>query len=698
MLGVIVIILITFFYSKSQSSINLQKIDIVRDSFGVPHIFAPTDEQVVYGLAWATCEDDFKTLQWSLLAAKGLLGRYMGIEGVKIDYAVHLMNVRNFVEHEYEKQVTAQMHKLYSAYVTAVNSYAKLHPEEILIKEAFPTSAKDLVCGYMLSMALLGGIKGDIEKIVSKADNHKGKPEPIEDMKGSNAFAFNSSKTSDGSVMININSHQPLEGPLSWYEIHLASDEGWNITGGTFHGGICVFHGANENLAWAHTVNHDIDLIDVYQLEMHPSKKNYYKFEDKWLKLKTYTAKLKVALGKNKKFVIPVQKKYWESVYGPTYKKGKVAYSLRMDALMNLRPAEQWYKMNKARNFTEFKRALDVRGISMMNIIYGDRFDTIYKVSNATIPIRNPQYNWKNILPGNTSKTLWTKIYPMDSLVYYINPKCGYVFNCNNSSFEGTSKSENRMESEFPESMGHTMRQTSRGRRFYELMDSIYTGKISYEDFKKIKYDQYFPDSIIFLKDYNINDLFDLPEEKYNNLRSEIQTIKSWDKRFNGESTNATLVLKTMYNIYYGNADENKLAIDKDYRMEYFAKCLEKAKDTLNHYFGSYKIPLTKFQVHQRGNIELGVSGGPDVLNAAYADKYKDGKMKIWVGDSFLQLVKYKNGKVEIESVNAYGASNKENSPHYTDQMKMYVNKELKYRTLQKEYWYSHAEKIYHPQ
>ena len=81
---------------------------------------------------------------------------------------------------------------------------------------------------------------------------------------GSNAFAFHPSRTTTGEAYLAINSHQPLEGPVAWYEAHLQSDDGLNIIGGLFPGGPCIFAGVNENLGWAHTVN-NMDKVDIYQ-------------------------------------------------------------------------------------------------------------------------------------------------------------------------------------------------------------------------------------------------------------------------------------------------------------------------------------------------------------------------------------------------------------------------------------------------
>ena len=70
------------------AQINPENIKIARDKWGVPHIFAKTDAEVSYGLAWANAEDDFKTMQLTMLAGKGMVGKLKGKDGASIDYVV----------------------------------------------------------------------------------------------------------------------------------------------------------------------------------------------------------------------------------------------------------------------------------------------------------------------------------------------------------------------------------------------------------------------------------------------------------------------------------------------------------------------------------------------------------------------------------------------------------------------------------
>lgn len=688
------------FSSYSQYNINPQAIDIVRDSFGVPHIFAKTDAEVCYGLAWATCEDDFATMQFLLLAAKAMLGRNLGIEGAKIDYAVQLMGVREYVDANYETGVPNDIKKLLSYYTVAANKYAEMHPEEVLVKKSFPVTEKDIVCGYMLGLALMSGVEGSINHIINmNAWKERQPTEPI--TKGSNAFAFNSNKTTDGNTFLAINSHQPLEGPMSWYEAHLCSEEGWNIVGSLFHGGISVFHGTNEYLGWAHTTNVDMDIKDMWELEMHPRKKNYYRVDNNWHKLEKGKAKLVVALGKKKKFKLPVFKATYNSIYGPVVKTDSGYAAFNLPAIRNLQAVEEWYRMNKAKNFSEFKKIIDMNSIAMQNIIYADKFDTIYKVSNCILPIREKGYDWTKMVPGNTSKTLWKGFYGMDDLPHALNPKCGWVFNCNNSSLELTAKDENPKLEDFNPDMGWNYEETSRSLRFYELMEDVYPDKINFDEFFTIKYDNQWPKHMAFLRKYDIDDFFTLNADSFpEKIREGIKIISHWNKKADLENTDCAFVFDCLYNIYNnsGGNKEQLFQTDVKAKKDFYGTQIEKSMTTFMRVFGTLSPPLSDYQLLQRGDKKVPIDGGPDMLRAVYSHQQSDGRVKPWVGDSYIQLVKFTKNGPEIQSINVYGASNKANSMHYTDQMQDFCDHKLKKMSLNKQEVYRHAAQIYHPQ
>ncbi|MBT5439020.1 MAG: acylase, partial [Flavobacteriales bacterium] len=242
----------------------VEDITIYRDAYGVPHIYGKSDRDVAYGLAWAHAEDDFKTMQNTFLPSKGLMGLYSGKEGVIMDYLVSLLRCRETAEEHYT-DLSEEIIQVIEGYVEGVNAYAKSHPEQVLVKNSFPFSVMDYLTGYNLVIHFFsdtGDILGDIlngtVETVEEA-NIKMEQKTI----GSNAFAFSRKIMQNDKTVLNVNTHQPLEGPFSWYEAHVVSDAGWNMLGGLFPGAPFPMIGTNENLGWTHTYNYP-DLTDVY--------------------------------------------------------------------------------------------------------------------------------------------------------------------------------------------------------------------------------------------------------------------------------------------------------------------------------------------------------------------------------------------------------------------------------------------------
>jgi len=677
--------------------INPENIDIVRDEFGVPHIFGKTDPEVAYGLEWAACEDDFETLQFLLMAAKCYLGIHLGVEGARIDYAVQAMGLHEFVEKNYEAGVADDFKLILEAACQGVNSYAASHPKEVWVKKAFPVTPQDVIIGFMLGQSLMAGVDGVISGILDgRFAKELPKKEINDDGIGSNAYAFNSALTDHGNTYHVINSHQPIEGILSWYEAHLHSEEGWNITGGLFHGSVSVLHGTNENLSWAHTTG-NLDLQDVYVMTMHPKKKKWYKFDGEYYKLETKRAKLRVGLGKKQGFKIAIKKKYWWSKYGPTFITKQGTFAFRMPTIFEMNAGEQWYRMNKAKNYTEFYDALRVQGICLQNIIYADKHDTIFFIANGKVPVRDPNYDWSKVLPGDTSATLWTEYLKVEELAQNLNPPCGYVYNANNCIYNNTCSDYVNDPDLFPVSIGYdALQQTNRGNRSAEILEGL--SHIDYEGVKKLKFDIQFPDSMVFLKNYPIMGLFDMKPADFPEVSDVLEKFQQWNFRADSTNMQAAVIFTMMYEMYNDNSFSVEDIRENDsIRQVFFLKNLKSTKERLLKHFGSINLPLSKVQVLSRGGIDLAINGGPDAIRAVYCQERDDGKLAMYIGDGLVQLVKFTKDGPEIESINPYGSSNKPSSKHYTTQMKKFVAQEFKKMSLDKDEVYKNAAENYHP-
>lgn len=661
------------------AQVNPLDVTIARDAYGVPHIFGKKDTDVAYGLAWAHAEDDFEVIQSTLLAGKAMMGRYQGKKGATIDYLVQWLRARDRVNSQYQTEVSAEYRAILKAYAEGINAYAEAHPEEILVKRAFPVSEEDIMTGYQLSIALFSTLQGTLEQL-------NGNEMPLaEEVRGSNGFAFNANMTADGQVYLAINSHQPLSGPLAWYEAHLCSEEGWNILGGTFPGGTNIFHGANEHLGWAHTVNYP-DKMDVFELTLHPRKKHWYRFDGEWRKMEVRRVPLRVKFGP---FIIPLRRKALWSVYGPVWEAENGTFALRFPAMFNLRTPETWFRMNKATNFSEWKDALDDVGLTHFNIVYGDRYDTIYYVSNARLPQRNPAYDWSTTLPGDTSATLWPEeMLPFDELPQVLQPKAGYVYNTNHTPYLATDALENPDTALYNPTSGFGRKDNNRSTRFRELINQ--QDSITWEDFLRIKYDLQLPKGELHYP-VDINFIFDLDPKGFPAIAAGITKLQQWNRRGDLDNEDAALFIETFW--YLREARE-----EVSFRVEdHWKQAIETAQNRLMEHFGTLDVPLGDYQRLIRGDSSLPLAGIPDVLAAMYSEALPNGQRAGLAGESYILLVRFGPGGPQLESVNVYGASNRPDSPHYADQMPLFVKQRRKPMTLDKEEVLRTAKRIYHP-
>jgi len=679
------LVITTLCFYNVFSQINPDKIDIVRDEFGVPHIFAKTDAEVAYGLAWAHAEDDFETIQIGYLAGNNLLSKHLGNVGLGADFISQFIGSEDLFESKYDSDISSEYKNIVKAYALGLNSYAREHPDEVFVEDLFPVNEKKMMRYAQLQLFISSNGDKWVSNIIDNKLSYNFSKE--EQYKGSNTFAFNSTKTKDGSTYLAINTHQPLDGPVSWYEAHLCSEEGTNILGALFAGTPNILIGTNENLAWAHTVNQP-DKTDVFALEMHPDKKLQYRVDGTYLKLEEKKAKLRFKL-----LGIPlsIKKKFYKSIYGPTLKNKSGFYSVRTPALFEIRALEQWWRMNKAKNFTEFYKVLKMKALPGYNIGYADKNDTIFYISNGLIPKRAKNYDWGSVVPGNTRKTLWTESYEIEELPQVIQPKSGYFYNANHTPFKSSAEEDNPDPTNFDSNMGFETYDNNRSTRLKQLIDEY--EKLDYDDFKRIKYDRQYPRPYTFnWMDIHYLELLDA--KKYPDIEMLIERLQAWDRKANKNSFGAGTfaVLYDQLRPFYSKIPEPKI-----FPASYIIQALRNTKEYLLKHFNTTDVKLGDYQKLVRGSKELPIFGLPDVITAMSSRPYKDGKVKVVSGESYIELIRFTDKGPEIESVISYGSSDHPDSKHYDDQMEMYANFKTKKMTLNKDSVYKNAKRIYNP-
>ena len=666
------------------------EVEILRDTWGVPHIFGKTDADVAYGLAYAHAEDDFATIQGALLAARGRLASVFGKDAAPNDYMVQLLRVWDVVAAGYP-HLDPATRALCQAYADGLNHYAALHPDAAL-PGLYPVTGQDVVAGFVHKVPLFFGLDRVLSELFADTRQRDVSPAmPVQALAGSaaplgsNAFALAPARTADGSTFLAVNSHQPWTGPVAWYEAHLHSEAGWDMVGGTFPGAPVILHGHNRALGWAHTVNTP-DLIDVYVLEMNPDDPDQYRFDGAWRDLEVRRAPIRVKLWGP--FWWTVEREVLWSVHGPVVRRDHGVYALRLAGYGEVRHVEQWYRMNRAQTFGAWKEAMAMTALPMFNTVYADREGTIYYLYNGRLPVRAEGYDWRRYLPGDTSETLWTETLPFEALPQVLNPASGFVQSCNGTPFRTTTGPGNPDPAAYAPSLGiEAGKMTNRTRRALALFGTGAT--VSWDDFVAYKYDvAYAPESRVGrLRER----LLALPAPADSLTRAALDVLRAWDLRTDAENPHAALPVLALAPFIetYGRVVDDEALTER----------LGTAARWLLAHFGTLTPPWQDVNRLRRGDVDLGLGGSPDVLHAVNGDLQPDGRLAGRAGDSYVLLVRWApDGTVHSESIHQFGTATLDAaSPHYADQAPLFA------RGARKPVWFdeadirAHLERAYRP-
>ncbi len=648
-------------------------VEIARDEFGVPHINGKTDADTAYGLAYAHAEDDFSTIEDVVAMTRGRYGALAGQEGAQIDYVYHLLGVRDTVQRRYN-EIPADVRAMLDSYAAGLNHYVAKHPNEVRLAKLFPVNGQDIVAGFVLRAPFFYGLDSHIGALV------EGKPPPREkaapmtqsktarmtplgrdaDMNGSNAWAVAPSRMADGKTWLVSNSHQPLEGQVAWYEAVVHSGEGLDMAGALFPGSPFVLLGHNRHLGWTNTVNRP-DLVDVYKLVLNEAG-DKYRYDGKWLPLQSKRVWLPVKFGP---FTVPVPRTMYRSVHGPVIKNDKGSFAIRYAGQDNVKAVEQYYRNTKATNWEQWTQSMSTGGITGTNFIYADKTGRIAYIYNALFPDRKPGFDYTKVLPGDVSTPVWKGPVGFDAFPKIVSPVSGFVQNANNTPYLAAGPGSELDPAKISPYLGVELGMTNRGLQGTALM--MADRSITPEELVRIKMDTRYAKSG-WVKGW-MDRLLAVDTRKEPDLAAAQKLLATWDWSSDGN----------------GRADAlAEGLIRQAARASYRGDPLPNARETLVEVVGEYKKrfgridpALGDIQRLRRGNVDLPILGGTDVLRATtmWDRDQPDGKFRVRHGDSFIMLVRWdKSGKVLSESIQPYGAAtNRPDSPHYTDQMKLFV-------------------------
>ncbi|MFM9829117.1 MAG: penicillin acylase family protein [Sphingomonas sp.] len=675
---------------------------ITRDTFGVPHIFGTTDADVAYGIAYAHAEDDFSTLQEVVAMTRGRAGAMTGADGAAIDYALHLVRARETVARDYGKQ-PADVQALLDGYAAGLNHYAQQHPQEVRLRGLFPVNGPDIATGFVLRSPFFFGLDAVLGALVKDAPLPRETAGPTPDaadpvplpagsvastedgnQNGSNAFVVAPGRSQGGETRLVANSHQPWRGAVAWYELVVHSKAGWDFAGATFPGAPYPLLGHNKTLGWTNTVNRP-DLIDIYKLVLNGDG-TQYRFDGKWAPLERERIWLRVKLWGP--FVLPVPRMVYRAVQGPVIINKSGAYALRYAAPDQLRMVEEYYRLNKARDFAGWQGALAMQAVPATNFLYADAAGNIGYFYNAAFPNRRPGFDYRHVLPGDTSADFTPGTVPWAQVPRSVNPASGFLTNANNTPYQAAGAGAELDPADYSPLLGIETDTTNRATRALELMGA--DPLISDADLHAIKFDTTVSRGSWAARWFA--DLLAVDARGDATLAKAHAVLARWDWNYDGKGPAdalAAMLLRAGNRWHYPRKDK------PDPR----ATLLEAATYLQTH-FGRIDPPLGDVLRLRQGSVDLPLDGGPDVLRAAANwDEAPDGRLVVKHGDSFVMFIRWdRAGRVSSESIQPYGAATtRPESKHYADQAPLFVKHRLKPVWFDPAQLAGHVEKSYRP-
>jgi acyl-homoserine lactone acylase PvdQ len=694
-----------------------QKVTIIRDNWGIPHIYAKTDADVVFGLLYAQCEDDFRRVEWNYIDAMGRTAEVEGESALYFDLRARMYNDTTRAKVLYTKS-SPQMRKLMDGFADGVNYFIASHPNRkpLLLKRFkpwFPLLFSEGSIGGDLTNINVNQLKAFYENTKTPAEEINGPVEP----KGSNGFAIAPAKTENGNALLLINPH------TSFYfrsEVQMVSEEGLHAYGAVTWGQFFIYQGFNKDCGWMHTSTF-ADGVDEY-LETVAKKGGdyYYKHDGKWkpLKKRTIPVDYKTGTGiKRKDFLV------YESHHGPVIADadGKWKTISMMDDPVHA--LQQSYMRTKATGYDSYKKIMELNGNSSNNTVFADNKGNIAYWHGNFVPKRDPSVNWNLPVDGSLTSNDWNGLHGINDIVQLKNPANGWLQNCNSTPFtaaaENSPKKENYPPYMAPDGQNYRAVNADRVLRreskftLDKLIAAAYDPTLA-------AFDKLTPALVNAYESTTDTQLKD-------KLKEPMQVITSWNRQYGTASIGCALSIsweRKLEKVAGSRIKPADMANNRGGQVfiidmmiattsaEEKLKAFSDAIDDLTRDFGTWNITwgeINRFQrltgevleeVYDDAQPSLPVPFAPSFFGslAAYGSRTYPGTKKFYgaVGNSFVAVVEF-GSRIKAKSIVTGGSSSDPSSPHFKDQALMYTQGQFKDVLFYKEDVVKNAEKTYHP-
>lgn len=694
-----------------------KQVTIIRDTWGIPHIYGKTDADCVFGLLYAQCEDDFKRVEANYIDILGRSAEVYGEKNLYTDLYTRLLIDSAQAQFDYRLS-PGWLKKLLQAFADGINFYLYKHPT---VKPALLTRFEPWF-QLMWTDGSIAAIKSGGLTVEDLKNFYTGDPEsmipnktPEDDVKatGSNGFALAPSRTASGNAILYINPH------VTFYfrpEVHVISEEGLNAYGAVTWGQMFVYQGFNEHCGWMHTSGYS-DVADLYAEKV--IKKNgryFYEYDNIERRMLRQQISLSYKVGdqiKTKTFP------FWRSKHGPIMGSRDGKWLSVQAVNRSLNALIQSYQRTKANGFEAFKKNMELVSNGSNNTVFADDKGNIAYWHGNFIPRRDTAYNWNEPVDGSISATDWKGLHTLDETIHLYNPASGFIQNCNSTPFTAAGSSSPRKE-QYPSYMA-TEPDNFRGILAARLMEKA--NKFTIDSIISAGYNTYLaafekliPSLVSRYKDLSETDSI------YTKLAGPIAELKSWDLKASETSIATTLAIEWIQRLqrHINRVRINGQEVDYVTRVNEYARtgataemmtALLTVADELTYKFGTWKTPWGAINRYQRLNgwlqplyddnqpsLPVGMAASTYGCLPSYVSAYFSGSKKRYGynGNSFICAVEF-GKKVKAKSLLAGGQSGDPASKHFGDQAEMYTKGIFKDVLFYKEDVLKHVERKYRP-
>jgi len=670
------------------------RVEIIRDDFGVPHIYGKTDADAVFGMLYAQAEDDFPRIERNYVWAIGRLAEVEGEDAIFSDLRARLYMTIEEARAAYGS-APDWLRALCDAWADGLNYYLLTHPE---VRPKLLTRFES----WMPMFFSEGSIGGDIEqiplaRIASFYGDGDDDGETIAAARridaefappgGSNGFAIAGERTASGNAMLLINPH------TSFYfrgEVHVVSEEGLNAYGAVTWGQFFVYQGFNEKTGWMHTSTY-VDFIDEFVEEVsRVDGELVYRYGEELrpVEVSTVTLKYKQGDGSNERtFAV------YHTHHGPVTHEvdGKWAVTkINWDPVNAL---IQSYTRTKLANYDEFREMMNIRTNSSNNTVFADAEGNIAYFHGNFIPRRDTRFDYSRPVDGSDPATDWQGLHTVDEAITILNPPNGWIQNANSTPFTAAAEFSPKRE-DYPPYMAPD-HENFRGIHAVTVLADV--DDLTLDGLIELAHDPYLPGFEKLIG--GLLQAWDQAEERDSALAAPIEVLSEWDLRTGEESVAMTLA--HFYGMNYlarmtfpeGMSEMERITMlgmttPPEQRLEVFARTVAMLADDL----GDWRTPwgeVNRFQRltgaidlqydDRRPSLAVGMANSRWGALADFGAERRDGTKRLYGdnGNSFVAVVEF-GDRVRARSILVGGQSNDPDSPHFDDQVPLYVKQKFK--------------------